>query len=75
MGVDLIKIVNGKPAPVSANLLNCELIKCGLCDKTYEFRYSDGEVSRLKEWLPKAEKLVNDSHANGHLADTLPVFW
>ena len=73
MAVYLIKIVNGKPAHVSANLLNCELMKCGLCDQTYEFRYSDGEVTALSEWIPKAQRVVNDNHAGAHLAASLEI--
>jgi hypothetical protein len=75
MPVELIKIVDGRPAHVSANLLNCKMIKCGLCEHTYEFRYSDGEVTRLSEWLPKAQRAVNDCHTDAHSVASLQVSW
>ena len=72
--VELVKVVGGKPALVD-NLPNYELIQCTHCPQTYQFRYSNGESDRLKEWLPKAQAVVDSSHSDDHSAATLSVDW
>jgi hypothetical protein len=74
MTVELLKETQGKTTIID-NLPFCERLRCSLCDQSYQFRYSNGESSRLKEWLPKAQAVVNKSHADGHSAASLSVPW
>lgn len=74
MGVELVKVVGGKER-LTDTLLNHTLIFCSNCGQTYHFRYSNGESSRLKEWLAKAQAAVDGSHGGGHSTDSMPVAW
>lgn len=74
MGVELVKLVGGKEK-LTDTLLNHTLIACSSCSQTYHIRYSNGESSRLKEWLAKAQAAVDGSHGNGHSTDSMPVAW
>ncbi len=74
MPVELLKETQGKTTIVD-NLPLCQDLQCDRCDQMYQFRYSNGESNRLREWLPKAQAVVNKSHADGHSADSLPVSW
>jgi len=74
MAVELLKETQGKTTTTD-NLPLCQVVRCDRCNQTYQFRYSDGESNRLKEWLPKAQAVVSESHADGHSAASLPISW
>ena len=74
MAVELLKETHGKTS-IADNLPHHEKIKCAHCDQTYQFRYSNGESHRLKEWLPRAQAAVNKSHTDEHSAASLLVSW
>jgi hypothetical protein len=71
MAVELIKT---GVAIQDGLLVHPDQIVCGLCDQSYDLRYSSGEADRLNDWLPKAKQAVNASHANDHPA-TIAVSW
>jgi hypothetical protein len=50
-------------------------LQCYCCDETYQLRYSKDEANRLMVWLAKAQTVVNRSHADKHIAVSLPVPW
>lgn len=56
-------------------LPNCEVIRCHRCSQEYQFRYSNGEAHRLEQWIPKAQRVVNESHPRGHPEESLAVPW
>ena len=72
MAVELLKETLGKTT-IEDGLPLRERLRCERCGQTYQFRYSNGESNRLKEWLPKAQAVVDRSHADGHRAVSLPV--
>lgn len=69
MAVELVK----DGAKLTDNLPSHKSLVCGQCPQRYAFRYSDGESNRLNEWLPKAQAVVDSSHAGNHAADCLSV--
>jgi hypothetical protein len=69
MPVELIKrgarIIDGL-------LIHPDKVSCDRCAQSYEFHYSPSEEHRVKEWLPKAQVVVNKSHSHSH-PDSLTV--
>jgi hypothetical protein len=73
MGVSLIKEEWRRGQPTMTDTLQLhENVHCDLCEQSYAFGYSTGEVNRLNEWRSNSKNLINQSHPDHALA-SLPL--